>query len=89
MLPGRPYLRKFSCYIHVGAFRSLRELKCKTPKDQRHFTKAWLIHIALHYLNDHSPYGLDVNGLPREKPFPQKTRRPVLRLVAKETGKET
>ncbi len=86
--------RKFSCRLHAQAFQDLQELKNKTPEDWRPFKNGTLILAALSYLNEHSPHGLNLDGTPRSRPAspppsaPEKTRRPVLRLLPAGTEKE-
>ncbi len=53
-----------------------------------------LIWAAIDYLDFCSPYGLEANWTPASRPAspppptPEKTRRPVLRLIPAGTGKE-
>ena len=77
--------RKFSCRLHAQAFQDLRELKNKAPE---HYKNGSFILAALRYFNEHSPHGLDPNLTPKDRPSPEKTRRPVLRLLPAGTEKE-
>ncbi len=86
--------RKFSCRLHAQGFQYLRELKNKPPEVCRPCKNGTLILAALSYLNEHSPHGLNLDGTPASRPAspppptPEKTRRPVLRLLSAGTEKE-
>ncbi len=81
-------MRKFSCRLHTDTLRQIRELRNKITPEDPTCTSGLLIWAAINYLNENSPYGLYPVLTPREAPSPQKTLRPVLRLVARESGKE-
>ncbi len=78
-------MRKFSCRLHAQAFQHLQELKNKAPE---HYKNGLFILAALRYLNEQSPHGLYPMLTPKERPSPEKTRRPVLRLISGGTEKE-
>ncbi len=81
-------MRKFSCRLHAQAFQDLQELKNKAPEDWRPYKNGPLISAALRYLNENFPHGLYPNLTPKERPSPEKTRRPVLRLLPARIEKE-
>lgn len=81
-------MRKFSCRLPADTFRQIRELRTKIPPDRLPCANGLLISAALRYLNENSPNGLYFTLTPIEEASPKKTVRPVLQLVAKETGKE-
>ncbi len=81
-------MRKFSCLLHTDTVRQMRELRTKLSPEDSRCTSGLLIWAAIKYLNENSPYGLNRMLTPREGTSPQKTVRPLLRLVVKETAKE-
>ncbi len=82
------YKRKFSCRLPTDTFRQIQELRNKIAPEDLRCTSGLLIWAAIKYLNENSPYGLYPMLTPREEPSPEKTVRPVLRLVVKETARE-
>ncbi len=82
------YRRKLSCRLPTDTLRQIRELRNKIAPEDLRCTSGLLLWAAIKYLNENSPYGLYPVLTPREGPSPEKTLRPVLQLIPRESRKE-